>query len=67
MTDTLQIPKSGYESLPIEARLGDLDLKAASGKKADYWQSVERQLIDEDWYAARVKTASTSERFCHLL
>lgn len=44
----LQIPR--HRALPIEARLGDLDLKTSSGPKAEYWRSVEKQLIDGGWY-----------------
>lgn len=44
----LQIPH--HRALPIEARLGDLDLKTSSGPKAEYWRNVEKQLIDGGWY-----------------
>jgi inositol-pentakisphosphate 2-kinase len=36
------------EGDPIEARIGDLDLK--SPLKAEHWKRVERSLIDEGWY-----------------
>jgi hypothetical protein len=45
---SLQIPH--HRGLSIEARLGDLDLKTSSGHKAEYWRSVEKQLIDGRWY-----------------
>jgi inositol-pentakisphosphate 2-kinase len=36
---------------PIEARLGDLDLKSAG--KVDYWRKTEQELIDGGWYTAK--------------
>ena len=50
----------------IEARLGDLDLKTSSGKKAEYWRNLERQLIDEGWYRATEKYHTARENFCQL-
>ena len=48
------------------ARLGDLDLKAASEKKADYWRSIEGRLIDEGWYTATEKDRKVDEDTCFL-
>ena len=50
----------------VEARLGDLDLKTSGGKKAEYWRSLERRLIDEGWYSATEKDKSAGENFCQL-
>ena len=50
----------------IEARLGDLDLKTSSGKKAEYWRSLERRLIDEGWYRATEKAEIAQENLCQL-
>lgn len=37
---------------PVEARLGDLDLKSAAGNKAEYWKGLEKSLIEDGWYTA---------------
>lgn len=50
----------------IEARLGDLDLKTSSGKKAEYWRSLEKRLIDEGWYTATEKVKAVHENFCQF-
>lgn len=50
----------------IEARLGDLDLKTSSGRKAEYWRNLERRLIDEGWYGATEKDSAQHENFCQL-
>lgn len=54
------------ERAKIEARLGDLDLKTSNGKKAEYWRSLERRLIDEGWYKATEKGEAAQENFCQL-
>jgi inositol-pentakisphosphate 2-kinase len=59
-----QVPTSGKGA--IEARLGDLDLKTSSGKKAEYWRSLERQLIDEGWYTATERDKAAHENLCQL-
>jgi inositol-pentakisphosphate 2-kinase len=43
----LRFPSDG-DTRPIEARIGDLDLK--SKDKKQYWHDLEKQLIDEGWY-----------------
>lgn len=50
----------------IEARLGDLDLKTSSGRKAEYWRNLEMRLIDEGWYGATEKDSGQHENFCQL-
>ncbi len=50
----------------IEARLGDLDLKTSNGKKAEYWRSLERQLIEGGWYRATEKDNVAHENLCQL-
>ena len=49
----------------IDARLGDLDLKTGNGK-AEYWRSLERQLIDGRWYTATENGSPVGENFCRL-
>ena len=49
----------------IDARLGDLDLKTGKGK-AEYWRSLERQLIDGRWYTATENGSSVGENLCQL-
>ena len=49
----------------IDARLGDLDLKIGKGK-AEYWRSLERQLIDGRWYTATENGSSVGENLCQL-
>ena len=44
----LKVPKDPTQ--PVEARLGDLDLKPASEEKVRYWRETERKLIDKGWY-----------------
>ena len=46
----------------IDARLGDLDLKTGEGK-AEYWRSLERQLIEGRWYTA---IENGGENLCQL-
>ncbi len=49
----------------IDARLGDLDLKTGKGK-AEYWRSLERQLINGGWYTATENGESVGEKLCQL-
>ncbi|KAI9808509.1 MAG: Inositol-pentakisphosphate 2-kinase [Pycnora praestabilis] len=44
----LKIPPT--DASPIDARIGDLDLKSPAEGKAEYWRSLERSLIDGGWY-----------------
>ncbi|KAL4941834.1 hypothetical protein BDV06DRAFT_173237 [Aspergillus oleicola] len=44
----IKIPRN--EKGRVEIRLGDLDLKTASGGKAQYWLDLEHRLINEGWY-----------------
>ena len=44
----LKVPKD--PALPVEARLGDLDLKPASQEKVRYWRETELELIEAGWY-----------------
>ncbi|KAL6716811.1 Inositol-pentakisphosphate 2-kinase [Lecanora helva] len=60
----LKVPTSGKGG--IEARLGDLDLKTSSGKKAEYWRSLESQLIDGGWYKATEEGNTSQENLCQL-
>ena len=55
----LQLPHD--DRLPVEIRLGDLDLKIGSGDKARYWLELEMRLIREGWYAG-----SRVEETCHV-
>lgn len=48
------------ESEPIEARIGDLDMK--SGKKADYWRALEMSLIDGGWYTGTEEDAQPGDQ-----
>ena len=48
-----QVPVSSLE--PIEARLGDLDLKSVDGGKGQYWLTLERNLINGGWYISTEK------------
>jgi inositol-pentakisphosphate 2-kinase len=47
-TNWLQMPRN--EKGRVEIRLGDLDLKTASGGKAQYWLDLEHRLINDGWY-----------------
>ncbi|KAJ5619767.1 Inositol-pentakisphosphate 2-kinase [Penicillium lagena] len=47
---TMYIKIPSDDRAPVEIRLGDLDVKAGSGGKAEYWLDVETQLISEGWY-----------------
>ena len=58
----LQIPRSG----PIEARLGDLDLKSSTEAKVEYWKGIERRLIDEGWYIGTERRRVNEENECFL-
>ncbi|KZF21739.1 hypothetical protein L228DRAFT_283869 [Xylona heveae TC161] len=49
---TLFLKVSADDEIPIEARIGDLDLKSPDQGKADYWRSLERALIEQGWYDA---------------
>ncbi|KAL3424940.1 Inositol-pentakisphosphate 2-kinase [Phlyctema vagabunda] len=51
-------------SLPIEARLGDLDLK--SRDKADKWKEAERCLIEDGWYQGTEKVVTALPNQCAL-
>lgn len=35
---------------PVDARIGDFDLKSSKTGKGEYWKSVERELTDGGWY-----------------
>lgn len=59
-----QIPRSGHGA--AEARLGDLDLKTSSGSKAEYWRSVERNLIDNGWYTTTERSMDARKISCLL-
>jgi len=58
----MKIPRDGEGEIGM--RLGDLDLKSAS--KIPYWKSLERQLIDEGWYAGTEKVATSDTTKCML-
>ena len=38
--------------MPVQARIGDLDLKSPGNGKAKYWIDVERKLLEGGWYTA---------------
>ncbi|KAJ5364496.1 Inositol-pentakisphosphate 2-kinase [Penicillium cataractarum] len=59
-----QIPKD--EKLPVEIRLGDLDLKTGAGGKAEYWRDIEIQLIEGGWYDGLNSTQEASECVLHI-
>lgn len=46
---TLYIRVPDDETIPIEGKLGDLDLKRGSHKMA-YWKGIERNLVSKGWY-----------------
>ena len=60
----MQIPRSGRG--PVEARLGDLDLKSSNGEKARYWKSTEKELIDQGWYTLKKDCDSSRKTECYL-
>ncbi|KAJ5984313.1 hypothetical protein N7481_006412 [Penicillium waksmanii] len=60
----IKIPRN--ESLPVEIRLGDLDLKTGAGGKAQYWRDLEHQLIDEGWYCTSGSDSSRKHSECAL-
>ncbi|KAL4785291.1 inositol-pentakisphosphate 2-kinase [Aspergillus varians] len=47
---TMYIKMPRNEKGRVEIRFGDLDLKTASGGKAQYWLDLEHRLISEGWY-----------------
>ncbi|KAI9706430.1 MAG: Inositol-pentakisphosphate 2-kinase [Candelina mexicana] len=51
---------------PIEARLGDLDLKSPDEGKAEYWRAVEKELIDGGWYTGTEDDPQTDRSWCDL-
>ncbi|KAJ5693194.1 hypothetical protein N7462_002617 [Penicillium macrosclerotiorum] len=55
----IKIPQD--EKLPVEIRLGDLDLKTGAGGKAKYWRGLEIQLIDGGWYHGSNDSQDPSE------
>ncbi|KAG8531319.1 uncharacterized protein KY384_002948 [Bacidia gigantensis] len=60
----LKIPTN--PTMPIEARLGDLDLKPTTREKLLYWQNIERRLIDEGWYTTTEKGPAMGRNHCRL-
>ncbi|MCJ1444865.1 MAG: Inositol-pentakisphosphate 2-kinase [Stictis urceolatum] len=58
----LRVPLNPNE--PIEARIGDLDLK--SPEKSESWKFKERALIEEGWYTESESLPPSSEGLCAL-
>lgn len=58
----MKIPPS--ESIPIDMRLGDVDLKTPQGGKAEYWRAIERSLIDEGWYTGTEDDPESDKTWC---
>jgi len=52
------------ESEPVEARIGDLDMKSPEGGKADYWRALERSLIDGGWYTGTEEDIKPGQMWC---
>ncbi|KAI9723262.1 MAG: hypothetical protein M1812_001144 [Candelaria pacifica] len=59
-----QIPQAGQG--PIDARLGDLDLKSPEEGKAEYWRAVEQELIDGGWYTGTENDPQANRSWCDL-
>jgi inositol-pentakisphosphate 2-kinase len=55
---------SREESEPIDARIGDLDMKSPGGGKAGYWKAQERGLIDEGWYTGTEEVLQLDQMWC---
>lgn len=52
---------------PIEARLGDLDLKAPKASKLRHWRETEQTLLSEGWYTGRRGEGDEAEEeICRL-
>ncbi|OJI98353.1 hypothetical protein ASPVEDRAFT_123172 [Aspergillus versicolor CBS 583.65] len=58
---TMYIKMPRNEKGRVEIRLGDLDLKTASGGKAQYWLDLEHRLINEGWYMGTKSNAHPCE------
>ncbi|KAF9890887.1 Inositol-pentakisphosphate 2-kinase [Aspergillus nanangensis] len=58
---TMYIKMPRDESLPVEVRFGDLDLKTGVGGKAQYWLDLEKHLTSEGWYMGIKNNAHPSE------
>jgi inositol-pentakisphosphate 2-kinase len=52
------------ESKPIDACIGDLDMKSPEGGKADYWKALERSLIDGGWYTGTEEDLQPDQTWC---
>ena len=50
------------EAEAVEARLGDLDVKAPEGGKVKQWRETERRLLAESWYGG----SDAEEEGCRL-
>jgi inositol-pentakisphosphate 2-kinase len=55
---------SREESEPIDARIGDLDMKSPDGGKADYWKAQEKSLIDGGWYTGTEEVLQPDQTWC---
>ncbi|KAJ5093328.1 Inositol-pentakisphosphate 2-kinase [Penicillium angulare] len=49
------------DKVPVEIRLGDLDLKTGAGGKSNYWRKLEVELIDGGWYSGFNTSQDPSE------
>jgi len=60
-----QVPTDGVG--PIQAKLGDLDIKVPDNDKIAHWRGLESRLIVEGWYTARERNQHPGEEnFCVL-
>lgn len=48
----------------VEARIGDLDLKTGEGGKWEYWEGVERSLMEGGWYGGTEEGAEEKGVWC---